>query len=292
MRATALVRWGITCLLLAPLAFLSWLLSADGRSMQTTTPEPIVALATTWGVLAPIVAVLLVLAGAVLNALAIRRGVRGVERVASGEWDASVPPRGPRLIFPGGWEETHPVPADPQRLSRRALSWVIAAGLLAWVAFVAWVLIVSHPLAIAGGQRDLGAVYDAWGPVSRSGFVVAVVVWMILAAVGILVVILAGRSARGGLERILAPRRFVAFAAVLASALTVAAMPAYLTLGVSLVDDVNAAFGTRAGGGPSAGSWFVLQGGVALSALAILLTVPSWRRRPRAGSVDEAITRG
>lgn len=282
MPAAALFRWGLTCLLLAPLAFLAWLLAAGGgAAMQPSTPELVTALVTAWGVLAPIVAVLLVVAGGVLNALAIRRGVRGVERVATGDWDAPAPPRGPRIIFPAGWDESHPAPARSQRLSRRALGGILAAALLVWAGVIAWVLVAEHPLALAGGALGLGEVYAAWNPVSRSGFVVAVVVWAGLALVAALALALLGRMPRAGLDRLLAPRRFIALAAIAGSALVVAAMPAYLMLGVGLVDDLTTALGSRLGGGPSAGSWFVLQGGVALSALAILLTVPSWRRAPR-----------
>lgn len=293
MLATALFRWGLTCLLLAPLAFLSWLLSSGGgAAMQPSTPEPMAALATAWGVLAPTVAVLLVVAGGVLNALAIRRGVRGVERVANGDWDAPAPPRGPRIIFPAGWEERHPAPARSRRLPRRTLGAILAAALLVWAGVIAWMLVVEHPLALAGGTLGLDEVYAVWNPASRSGFVVAVIVWAVIALVAALALALLGRLPTPGLDLLLAPRRFIAFAAIAGSALVVAAMPAYVSLGIGLVDDIGDELGHLVSGGPSAGSWAVLQGGVALSALAILLTVPSWRRAPRSEPSGGLSTRG
>ena len=143
MRATALVRWGITCLLLAPLAFLSWLLSPGALvRLLPATPDVVVGVATAWGVIAPIVALLLVVAGAVLNVLAIRRGVRGVDRLASGEWDAPRLPSGPRIILPEGWESEHPTPASRRRVSRHALGTLLAGALLAWPAIT-----LGHALA-------------------------------------------------------------------------------------------------------------------------------------------------
>jgi len=277
MRATALVRWGITCLLLAPLAFLSWLLSPGALvRLLPATPDVVAGVATAWGVIAPIVALLLIVAGAVLNGLAIRRGVRGVDRLASGEWDAPRLPSGPRVILPEGWEAEHPTPASRRRVSRRALGTLLAGALLVWAAIIAWVLTVEHPLALAGGALPLDAVYDVWQPASLSGFIVAVVVWAVLAVAVAVVLVLLGRMPRSGLDRVLAPRRFIALAAVIASALAVAAQPALLMLGVGLVDDLVAATGEPLGGGWSAGSWHVAQWGIAFSAIAILVTVPRW----------------
>ncbi|GAA1688302.1 hypothetical protein GCM10009792_05090 [Microcella alkalica] len=277
MRATALARWGITCFLLAPLAFLSWLLSPGALvRLLPATPDVVVAVATAWGVLAPIVALLLVVTGAVLNVLAIRRGVRGVDRLASGDWDAPRLPGGPRIILPEGWESEHPTPASRRRVSRRTLGTLLSGALLAWAAVIAWVLTVEHPLALAGGALPLGAVYDAWEPAGLAGFVVAVVVWAVLAVAAAVAVFLLGRMPRAGLDRVLAPQRFVALTAILASALAVAAQPALLTLGIGLVDDLAAATGEPLSGGWSAGSWHVAQWGTAFSTLAILATVPRW----------------
>lgn len=273
MRATALFRWGLTCLLLAPLAFLAWLLSPGTTTdMLPSTPESLVVIATTWGVLAPILAVLLVGGGALLNLLAIRRGVRGLDRVARGDWEAptgSIGP-GPRIIYPADWELEHPS-GERQRLPRSALGLGLAAALVAWAGFVGWVIVVEHPLALAGGARHLDAVYAAWNPVSRAGFAVAVVVWSILALIGVLVVALLARSRRPALDRLLRPHRFIAFAAITASAIAVAAQVPIVMLGMSLVDDLPGAEN-----GLSAGLWLVHMAGVSFSAAAILLTVPRW----------------
>lgn len=293
MRTTALFRWGLTLLLLAPLALLSWLLTGGAGAIAAGTPEPLATIATVWGVLAPIVAVLLIVGGGLLNALAIRRGVRGVERVASGEWDAPAAPRGPRIIFPTGWEQSHPAAPTSRRLSRRALGGILAAALLVWALVIAWLLIVVQPLDASGGAIDLAETYAAWRPVSQSGFVVALVVWAAIALAAALALALLGRLPRPGLDRLLTPRRFAALAAILASALVVAAMPAHLTLGLSLGDDVRAAaLGPVDIAASSAGSWVLLQSGVLLSAVAILIAVPPWRRSPRSGSSGEALTRG
>lgn len=292
MRATALFRWGLTCLLLAPLALLSWLITGGAGAIEPGTPEPLASIATAWGVLAPIVAVLLIVGGGLLNVLAIRRGVRGIERVASGEWDAPAPPSGPRIIFPSGWEQEHPAPPSSRRLSRRALGGILAAALLLWALVIAWLLIVVQPLDMSGGALDLAESYAAWGPVSQSGFVVAVVVWAVVAVAAVLGLLLLGRLPRPGLDTLLSPQRFVALAAILASALVVVALPAHLTLGVGLADDVNAALDTTTAPVSSAGSWLLLQSGVLFSAVAILVAVPSWRRAPRAGASGGLITRG
>lgn len=292
MRATALFRWGITCLLLAPLALLSWLITGGAGAIEPGTPEPLASIATTWGVLAPIVAVLLIVGGGLLNVLAIRRGVRGIERVASGEWDAPAPPSGPRLIFPAGWEQEHPAPPSSRRLSRRTLGGILAAALLLWALTIAWLLIVVQPLDMSGGALDLSQTYAVWGNVSQSGFVVAVVVWAVVALAAVLALAVVGRLPRPGLDRLLAPQRFIALAAVLASALVVVALPAHMTLGLSLIDDVDMALGTMTAPVSSAGSWLLLQGGVLFSAVAIIVAVPSWRRAPRSASSGGLITRG
>ncbi len=285
MRATAYFRWGMTCLLLAPLAFLGWLLSlGGGAALQPATPEPVVALARAWGALTPVLAVLLVLAGGVLNALAIRRGVRGVGRVASGDWDAPAMPSGPRIIYPAGWSDSHPAPAPRTRLPRRTLGVALAAALLAWVAVIGWMLVAGHPLAMAQGRLTLAEVYAAWSGAGQAGFVVAVVVWAIVALLAVLAIAALGLAPRPALDRLLAPRRFVALTAIVGSALVVAALPAYATLGGTLGDDLSAVLGPVTGGGASAASWFVLHGGVLLSALAIVVTVAPWGRRARSGA--------
>lgn len=302
MRATALFRWGLTCLLLAPLAFLSWLLSPGVTApLQPTAPDVLVTAATTWGVLAPIIAVLLVLGGGALNLLAIRRGVRGLDRFtmggvqggsttdADGANNAPVPSRGgaPRILYPDDWEDQHPSGGEAGRrhLSRALVGAILAASLLAWALFVGWVLLVEYPLSFVGDALSLEQVYAAWNPASRAGFFVSVTVWTAIAVLAVLAIALLGRLPRPGLDRVIAPRRFIALTAILASALVVAAQPALFTLGISLVDDVNRVLGSTVSGGPSAGSWHILQWGIAFSALAIVLTVPSWRhRRPHAAS--------
>lgn len=304
MRAAALFRWGLTCLLLAPLAFLSWLLSPGVTApLQPTSPDIVVAVATTWGVIAPIIAVLLVLGGGLLNVLAIRRGVRGLDRLtlngASG-WSATnaggsagAPGASrsgaPRILYPDDWDEQHPAGQTPgtRRLSRSTVGAILAAALLLWAVVIGWVLLVEHPLSFVGDALSLEQVYAVWNPVSRAGFFVSVTVWAVLAVLAVVAIALVGRLPRPGLDRLLAPRRFTALTAILASALVVAAQPALFTLGISLIDDVNVALGSTISGGPSAGSWHILQWGVAFSALAIVLTVPSWRRR-RAASTETA----
>lgn len=292
MRASALFRWGLTCLLLAPLAFLSWLLSPGVTApLQPTAPDILVTVATTWGVLAPIVAVLLVLGGGALNLLAIRRGVRGLDRLTltGGARDADGTPGAPgasrsgapRILYPDDWDEQHPDghASGTRSLSRSSVGAILASALLIWAVYIGWVLLVEHPLSFVGDALSLEQVYAAWNPVSRAGFVVSVTVWAVLAVLSVLAIAVLGRLPRPGLDRLLAPRRFTALTAILASALVVAAQPALFTLGISLVDDLNRVLESTVAGGPSAGSWHILQWGIAFSALAIVLTVPSWRRR-------------
>lgn len=282
MRASALFRWGLTCLLLAPLAFLSWLLSPGVTApLQPTAPDVLVAVATTWGVLAPIVAVLLVLGGGALNLLAIRRGVRGLDRLTLPGGVTTDAAGAPRILYPDDWDEQHPNghASGARSLSRSTLGGILASALLVWALFIGWVLLVEHPLSFVGDALSLDQVYAAWNPVSRAGFFVSVTVWAAIAVLAALAIALLGRLPRPGLDRLLAPRRFTALTAILASALVVAAQPALFTLGISLVDDVNRVLGSTVSGGPSAGSWHILQWGIAFSALAIVLTVPSWRRR-------------
>ena len=292
MRATALFRWGLTCLLLAPLALLSWLITGGAGAIRPGTPEPLATIATAWGIAAPVAAVLLIIAGGVLNALAIRRGVRSVERVANGQWDAPVAPSGPRIIYPAGWEQEHPAPPSSRRLSRRTLGGALAAALSLWVLVIGWLLVVVQPLDVSGGALDLGETYAAWGAVSQSGFVVAVVVWGVLAVAAVLVVVLLGWAPRPSLDTVLAPRRFVALVAILASALVAATIPAQMTIGLSLIDDVNVTLDTTTAPVSSAGSWLLLQGGVLFSAVAIVVAVPSWRRAPRSDPSGGLLTRG
>jgi hypothetical protein len=279
MRATALFRWGLTCLLLAPLAFLAWALSpGGGERMQPSTPESIRALATGWGIVAPVLSVLLVLTGALLCALAIRRGVRGVERLARGEWTAPTASSAPRVIVPADWESTHPAKAPARRLSRRALGALLAVGLLSWAGVIAWVLLAGHPLSLARGALPLSSVYAAWNPVGRSGFIVAMIVWAALAVCAAAVVAVIGLRERSRFDAMVVPKRFAALAAILASALAIAAAVPYSMLGLSLLTDLAAIVAEPVQTGPSAGSWFVVQGGIAFSAVAILLSVPSWQR--------------
>ncbi len=78
-------------------------------------------------------------------------------------------------------------------------------------------------------------------------------------------------------DSILTPRRMLAAACIAGSAIVVAAWFPHLGIGISLPDDLP----FPAGGVQSPASLAFGLTGVALSAIAIILTVPDWRRAPR-----------
>ncbi len=254
MRAAALFRWGLTCLLLVPFTLLAWWVLPVGAALG-------------W------VALALILLGGALNLAAVARGLRGLSpRELDGAGGAASTPLEPRqrILYPF---EPEPLP-DPA--VRRRIGAGAAIALLGLIAFGAWTLAVEQPLAIAQGQLTLEETYAAWGDVSQTGFFVALTIWVLLGLVlaGGLAVL--GRLDGPTLERVLAPRRFLALAAIAGSVIVTAAFAPYIGVGISLPDDLPfPAFGTQ-----SLGSIVFGALGFALSATAILLTVPSWRSRP------------
>ena len=253
MRAAALFRWGLTCLLLVPFTLLAWWVLPVGASLG-------------W------VALALILVGGALNLAAVARGLRGLSpRELDGEGGAASTPLEPRqrILYPF---EPEPLP-DPA--VRRRIGAGAALALLGLIAFGAWTLAIEQPLAIAQGQLTLEETYAAWGNVSQTGFFVALTIWVLLGLVlaGGLAVL--GRLDGPTLERVLAPRRFLALSAIVGSVIVTAAFVPYFGVGISLPDDLPfPAFGTQ-----SLGSIVFGMLGFALSATAILLTVPSWRAR-------------
>ena len=251
MRAAALFRWGLTCLLLVPFTLLAWWVLPVGAALG-------------W------VALALILLGGALNLAAVARGLRGLSpRELDGAGGAASTPLEPRqrILYPF---EPEPLP-DPA--VRRRIGAGAALALLGLIAFGAWTLAVEQPLAIAQGQLTLEETYAAWGDVSQTGFFVALTIWVLLGLAGGLAVL--GRLDGPTLERVLAPRRFLALAAIVGSVIVTAAFAPYIGVGISLPDDLPfPAFGTQ-----SLGSIVFGALGFALSATAILLTVPSWRSR-------------
>lgn len=272
MRATTLLRWGLACLLLAPLAFLAWLIGPrTGSDFATNASPTVTALALGWTAAAPVIGLLLIVAGGVLNALAIRRGVRGVNRIAHGDWQAPELPSGPRLIFPAGWEDAHPA-RDPRRrgLSRRVLGPALSVGLVVLAAIALWVLAVEFPLGRSHGL-SLDEVRAAIGPASAAGDAVGIVLWAVVAVALSAIPAALGMLPNPALDRVLSPRRFAALGAVIGAAIIVATTPLFFTIGISLADSVP-----PYAGGSSVGSWLLGQVGIGLCAAAILLTVPRW----------------
>ena len=271
MRTTGqLFRWGLTSLLLAPLAFLSVFVAGG---------EPAFA----WLGLG------LVLLGGALNAAAL---VRGVRRIGSGallaDLDgvdlAQVGPDAPRpsaadpvvprqrIIFP---PEPDPVPEPGLR---RRIGLGAAAALLGLVAIGTYVVAVEQPLAIAQGLLTLDEVYAAWGTASRIGFTITLGIWVLLSLAvtfGVAVLSLLPSLAA---DQLLTARRMLAAACIAGSAIVAAAVFPNVSIGISLPDDLP----FLAGGVQSTGSLLFGLTGVALSATAILLTVPDWRRRREA----------
>lgn len=270
MRTTGqLFRWGLTCLLLVPVAGFAWFTAGASGA----------AVAFLWLALA------LILLGGVLNAAAI---VRGVRRVGSGDVmtsldgmtpadraaespDEPIVPR-QRIIFPDDG-----LPPAPDRGLRRRVGLAAAAALLGLIALGAYTLAIEQPLAIAQGLLTLDEVYAAWGTASRIGFSISLTIWVVLSlAVALAVAVLALLPAIAA-DRILTPRRMLAAACIAGSAIVVAAAFPYFALGISLPDDLP----FMASGVQSPASLAFGLTGVALSAIAILLTVPDWRRAPR-----------
>ena len=252
MHAAALFRWGLTCLLLVPFTLLAaWSLGISALA---------------WAALA------LLLLGGALNLAAIGRGLGGLRQSALDEGRSTahhpVEPR-QRILYPF---EPEPLP-DPR--VRRRIGTGSALALLGLIAFGAWTLAIAQPLTITQGRLTLEETYAAWNDVSQTTFVIALAIW-VLAGVA-----LAGAVAALGLidgptiERVLAPRRFLALAAIVGSVIVVASFPASLALGISLPDDVP--FMASGSQGPESMAFRLL--GYLLSATAILLTVPSWRPR-------------
>lgn len=260
-----LFRWGITCLLLAPLALLAALVAGG-------------AVGFAW------LALVLVFLGGGLNAAAVVRGVQRLSaRTIMADLDgvdlSQVGPDAPRpaepiqprqrIIYPPG---TEPLP-EPGR--RRRVGLGAAAALLGLIAFGAYTIAVEQPLAIAQGQLTLDEIYGAWGTASRIAFTISLTIWILLSiAIAIAVAIIALLPSLAA-DRFLTPLRMLALACIAGSVIVVAAFPPQLTLGISLPDDLGVI--VRASQSP--GSLAFGLTGVALSAIAILLTVPDWRRR-------------
>lgn len=268
MRSTGqLFRWGITCLLLAPLAFLSTFVAGGAPGFA-------------WLGLA------LVVLGGGLNAAAL---VKGVQRIGSGAIIADldgvdlshVGPDAPRpadpiaprqrIIYP---PEAEPMP-DPGL--RRRVGFGAAVALLGLVAFGAYSLAVAQPLTIAQGQLTLDEVYAAWGAASQIGFTITMAVWVLLSVAVVLGVTVLALLPSISADRLLTTRRMLAAACIAGSAIVVAAWFPYLSIGLSL----TATLSMPAGDTQSTASLLFGLTGVALSATAILLTVPDWRRRAR-----------
>jgi hypothetical protein len=255
MRAAALFRWGLTCLLLVPFTLLAWWTLRFGAALG-------------WLALA------LILLGGALNLAAVARGLRGLSprELDGAERGPSTPlePR-QRILYP---VEAEPLP-DPA--VRRRIGTGAALALLGLIAFGAWTLAIEQPLAIAQGRLSLEETYAAWGAVAQTGFFVALTIWVLLGLVLAGGIAVLGRLDGPTLERVLAPRRFLALAAIVGSVIVTAAFAPYIGVGISLPDDLPfPAFATQSPGSVAFG---VL--GFALSATAILLTVPSWRSRSR-----------
>lgn len=264
MRSTGqLFRWGLTCLLLAPVAVMGWFTAGASTAFL-------------W------LALLLVLVGGALNAAAL---VRGVRRVGSGAFMTSldgmtsadrgaaepIVPR-QRIIFPDD-----DIPPVPEPGLRRRVGLAAAAALLGLIAFGAYSLAIEQPLAIAQGQLSLDEVYAVWNTASRIGFTISFTIWVVLSLAVVIGVAVLALLPSLAADRILTPRRMLAAACIAGSAIVVAAWFPYLSIGISLPDDLP----FMASGVQSTASLLFGLKGVALSAIAILITVPDWRRAAR-----------
>ncbi len=268
MRSTGqLFRWGLTCLLLVPVALV-------GSFVASGTPVLL------WLALA------LILIGGAFNAAAV---VRGIRRVGSGGLMTSLDGMTPadraatphtaepivpqqRIIFP---DDGTVNPAD--RRLRRRVGLAAAAMLIALTGWGVYTLTVAQPLAICQGQLTLDQVYAAWGTPSRIAFSVSITIWVILSLAVVIGVALIALLPSLDADRLLSWRRMLALACIAGSAIVVASLAPYFAMTFSLSEDL---LGTR-GGPQSAESLVYGLTGVALSAAAILLTVPDWRRRAR-----------
>jgi len=133
-----------------------------------------------------------------------------------------------RIIFP---PEPDPVP-DPGL--RRRVGLGAAAALLGLVAVGAYTLAVEQPLAIAQGMLTLDEVYAAWGAASRIGFTITLGIWVLLSlavVVGVAVLALLPSIAA---DQLLTVRRMLAAACIAGSAIVVAAVFPYVSIGISL----------------------------------------------------------
>ena len=268
MRSTGqLFRWGLTCLLLVPVALV-------GSFVANGTPVLL------WLALA------LILIGGAVNAAAIVRGIRRVgsgglmtsldgmtpaDRTAAPETAEPIVPQ-QRIIFP---DDNTVNPAD--RRVRRRVGLAAAAALIALTGWGVYTLTVAQPLAIAQGQLTLDEVYSAWGTPSRIAFSVSITIWVILSLAVVVGVALIALLPSINADQLLSWRRMLALACIAGSAIVVASLAPYFAMTISLPSDL---LGAR-GGTQSVDSLIYGLTGVALSAAAILLTVPDWRRRAR-----------
>lgn len=264
-----LFRWGLTCLLLAPVAVMG------AFTVGGTPPFLWLALA-------------LVVLGGALNVVAV---LRGVKRIGSGglmtRLDGMTPADRARTQTEG--EPAEPIqprqriifaddggaPAADRGLRRR-VGLGAAAALLGLIAFGAYTMAIEQPLAIAQGILTLDEVYAAWGTASRVGFSISLTIWIVLSFAIVLAVAVLALLPSVAAERLLTWRRMLAAACIAGSVIVVAAFGTYFSMGISLPDDLP----FMAGGVQSPASLVFGLTGVALSAIAILLTVPDWRRRP------------
>ena len=264
-RSARLFRWGITCLLVAPLLFLAAVVSGGSALFA-------------WAGFAFIVL------GGALNVVGVARGVRGL---GSGELMASLDgvdldeqrrqsaeqftPR-QRII----WPPDEPAAVDSRVRRRIALG--NAAALAGLTAFGAWTLAVEQPLAIAAGQAlTLTEIYGVWNPASRWTFTVGLALWVLLSGAVVTAVALLGVVRSPAADRLLTARRQLALACIAGGVIVSAAVMPYFSIGISLPDDLP----MPAGGVQSPGSLAFGLGGIALCITAIVLTVPDWRRRTR-----------
>ncbi len=275
-----LFRWGLTCLLLAPLAVVGWFAAGAVGAAGSFL----------WLALA------LVLLGGGLNAAAL---VRGVRRVASGDIMTSLDGMTPadrtaspaaepmvprqRVILVDGTVigekgvGSSAMPGVESRGLRRRVGLAAATALLGLIALGAYALAIEQPLAIAQGQLTLDEVYAVWNTASRVGFAISLTIWVVLSLAVVLGVAVLALLPAIAADRILTPRRMLATACIAGSAIVVAAWFPYLSMGISLPDDLP----FPAGGVQSPASLLFGLTGVALSAIAILITVPDWRRHQR-----------
>jgi hypothetical protein len=262
-----LFRWGLTSLLLVPVALV-------GSFVASGTPVLL------W------VALALILLGGVLNAAAVVRGIRRIgsggimtsldgmtpaDRTApAGASDPIVPQQ--RIIFPDG-DDASPT----HRRLRRRVGLAAAVALIGLVAVGVVTLTVAQPLAIGQGVLTLDEVYAAWWTPSRIAFSVSVTIWVILSLAGVVGVALVAMLPSPSADQLVSWQRMLALACIVGSAIIVASLAPYFAMTATLPDDLLGAIGPT----QSAASLAYGLTGVALSAAAILLTVPDWRRAAR-----------